>query len=139
MTSSTTHPTTTTFEEDSVTDLYPDTLRGPWKALIVHEGWVETDFTELDPEDEVDIAIVRDTALPDNEGKMPGTRKSGDVAFESEDIYVDGEGDPTTAAPAVYARARAMAAGLNAAGGHEPRPGYPCVNSNCGCRTAGTI
>lgn len=86
---------------------------GPWKALIVHEGWAADDFSELGPEDEVDIVIVRDSALPDAEGYMSGTYKTDDVAFTAEDIYVDGDGG--TAAPTIYARAQVMADGLNAA------------------------
>ncbi|WP_327029741.1 hypothetical protein OG989_04245 [Micromonospora sp. NBC_01740] len=86
---------------------------GPWKALIVHEGYTEDDFSELNPDDEVDIVIVRDTALPDDEGRMPGTYKSADVAFKTEDIYVDGDGG--TDGPTMFARAQAMSAGLNAA------------------------
>lgn len=85
---------------------------GPWKALIVRESWVEDNFSDLAAEDEVDIVIVRGSALPDDEGHMPGTYKSDDVAFEAEDIYVDGDGGID--APTVYARAQVMAAGLNA-------------------------
>ncbi|MEU8334854.1 hypothetical protein [Micromonospora tulbaghiae] len=86
---------------------------GPWKAFIVHEGWAANDFSELDAEDEVDIVIVRDSAAPDDEGDMPGTYKSDDVAFEARDVFVDGDGG--TPAATIYARAQVMAAALNRA------------------------
>ena len=86
---------------------------GPWKAYIVSEGWAMDDFSELAPDDEVDIVIVRDTAAPDAEGHMSGTYKTDDVAFEARDIYVDGDGG--TPAATIYARAQVMAAALNSA------------------------
>lgn len=91
-----------------------DITRGPWKALLIHEGYAIDDFSELDSEDEVDIRIARDSALPDSDGDMPGSYKSGDVALDIRDIYVE-DGDPNTDAPAVYERAKLMAAGLNGA------------------------
>ncbi|MFI7608847.1 hypothetical protein ACIBTV_27555 [Micromonospora sp. NPDC049366] len=92
-----------------------ETAAGTWTALIVHEGWVLADLADLDASDEVNVTIVRGSALPDAEGHMAGTYRPADVAFTAEDVYVDGEGDPDAAAPAVYERAKAMAAGLNAA------------------------
>jgi hypothetical protein len=100
-------------------------LRGPWKAILaqgpdVLEG---TDpLGELDPGNEVDISIRRESALPDSDGFLPGTCFSGDVIELWDDLYVE-DGDPATSADARWAQAQAMAAGLNAAA--EVLPGQP--------------
>jgi hypothetical protein len=96
-----------------------DYLRGPWLAVLSMGGEIldrTQTFDTLNPGDGVEISIRRGTALPDEDGYLPGTCKSGDVIELWQDLYVE-DGDPSTDAPARWAQAQAMAAGLNAAGG----------------------
>lgn len=94
-------------------------LRGPWQAILSQAGDVldGTDpLGDLNPDDEVDISIRRGSALPDEDGSLPGSYRSGDAIELWDDMYVE-DGDPSTDADARWAQAQAMAAGLNAAGG----------------------
>jgi hypothetical protein len=90
---------------------------GPWQAVISQHG--ETldgadPFADLDGHDEVDISIRRDSALPDDDGRLPGFYNSGDLIDVWDDLYVD-EDDETTAARTRWEQAQAMTAGLHAA------------------------
>lgn len=107
-------------------------LRGPWHAYIVEpDGFVYTDMSDLrenceayeDPDATYEVVIVRGSALPKAAGcrdRLPGSHTSADKAFEVDDLYVDsdetGEVDESESVSAIFARAQAMAAGLNAAG-----------------------
>lgn len=101
-----------------------EALRGPWRAILAQTGDVVPDdeLGALDASDEVDISIRRGSALPDDEGRLPGTCYSADVIELWEDLYVE-DGDPGTSADARWAQAQAMAAGLNAAYGQPPKDG----------------
>lgn len=96
-----------------------DYLRGPWTAVISNAGdaydSVRTALIELGMDGEVDISVRRGTAAPDD-GYLPGSYASGDVAYELNDVYLSADGDASVAAEARFAQAQAMAAGLNAAG-----------------------
>jgi hypothetical protein len=92
-----------------------DHLREPWKAVLADEdGDILDGLDGLDPDNEVSISIRRGTALPDERGALPGTYKSGDIIELWDFLYVE-DGDPSTDAPARWAQAQAMAAGLNSA------------------------
>lgn len=96
-----------------------DHLRGPWQAVLADNyGYAMDGLDGLNPDDEVSISIRRGSALPvfrdDDEPRLPGTCKSGDVIELWNHLYVE-DGDPSTDAPARWAQAQAMAAGLNAA------------------------
>lgn len=96
-----------------------DFLRGPWQAVLSVGGEIldrTQTFDTLAPDDEVEISIRRGSALPDEDGYLPGTCRSGDLIVLWDDLYVE-DGDPSTDAPARWAQAQAMAAGLNAVGG----------------------
>lgn len=96
----------------------PDFLRGPWQAVISCRGdaydGVRSARIELGDTGEVDISVRRGTAAPDD-GYLPGSYNSGDVAYELENVYLDGDGDMSVSAEARFTQAQAMAAGLNAA------------------------
>jgi hypothetical protein len=96
-------------------------LSGPWIAVISHGpdayDSIRTARIELGDDGEVDISVRRRSAAPDDDGWLPGSYQSGDVAYELENVYLDGEGDAAVGAEARWAQAQAMAAGLNAAGG----------------------
>lgn len=98
-------------------------LRGPWAAVISRRGKaypdVRTARIELGDNGEVDISVRRGTARPheDDDGYLPGSYATGDLAYELSFVYLTDDGDPSVAAEARFAQAQAMAAGLNAAGG----------------------
>jgi hypothetical protein len=98
-----------------------DHLRGPWQAVISARGdaydGVRTALIELGEEGEVDISVRRGSAAPDD-GCLPGSYHTGDVAYELEYVYLVDPDDPSVGAEARFAQAQAMAAGLNAAGGN---------------------
>lgn len=97
------------------TEATADTLRGPWHAVLTtDDGFVIDNLDGLNPDDEVSISIRRGTSLPDEDGHAPGGGFSGDMIELWEHLYVE-DGDPSTDAPARWAQAQAMAAGLNAA------------------------
>lgn len=106
-----------------MSDVNNEHLRGPWVAVISCSGESYNDLRtariELGLDGDVDISVRRGTALPreDDDGYLPGSYRSGDVAYEIENVYLVDDGDPSVAAEARYAQAQAMAAGLNAAGG----------------------
>jgi hypothetical protein len=88
-----------------------DHLEGPWTAVLSDgDGYAVDDLGELFADSEVEISIRRDTALPDDEGKLPGSFNGGDLIEVFGDYFGEG-GEPR------WAQAQAMAAGLNAAGG----------------------
>ncbi|WP_250029697.1 hypothetical protein [Paractinoplanes maris] len=94
-------------------------LSGPWRAVLVADedgnGRFEVEnFDYMTGSDEVDISIRRGTALPDVDGNLPVSYRSGDIIELWEGLYVE-DGDPSTDGPARWAQAQAMAAGLNAA------------------------
>lgn len=111
-------------ETDQIT---ADALRGPWLAVLadrwgfVYDSVADAAENTEDPDEEHRVTIVRGTAMPNDRSgcrlRLPGTYRCGDVAFELNDVYLDGEGDESTGAAARLAQAQAMAAGLNAAGG----------------------
>lgn len=102
-------------------------LQGPWTAVLTDlTGFVYTSVADArdnveDPDEQVSIAIVRGSALPDDRSgcrlRLPGSYHSGDMAYEMDDVYLDDPDDESVGAEARYAQAQAMAAGLNAAGG----------------------
>lgn len=95
-------------------------LTGPWQAVVSNCGESYPDIriamVELGAEGSVDISVRRGTALPhqDDDGYLPGSYISGDMAYELEGVYFS-DGDPSTDAEARWVQAQAMAAGLNAA------------------------
>lgn len=103
-------------------------LCGPWVAILSDDSGfvfptVEDAIESLGGEEEVEIAVVRGSAMPnDRDGttgvllRRPGSVMSGDVAYEIECYLIDPD-DPSVGADARYAQAQAMAAGLNAAAG----------------------
>jgi hypothetical protein len=106
-------------------------LRGPWTAYIAEpDGFVYTDMADLrenceaidDPDAIFEVVIVRGSAMPKPAGcrdRLPGSYTTADKAFEADDLYLDsdvtGEVDESESVTAIFARAQAMAAGLNAA------------------------
>src|ERR1051325_2811537 len=91
-------------------------LTGPWTAVMSIDGEIldrTQTFDTLAPDDEVEISIRRGSALPDHDGYLPGSYASGDIIELWDGLYVE-DGDPSTDAPARWAQAQAMAAGLNA-------------------------
>ncbi len=106
-----------------------DALAGPWCAVLSeHDGFVYSNYASALEDhgegsaEEFAVTIARDSALPlpvpngdDDELRMPGTYKTGDVAHELDDLYLTDPGDPSTAAGDRLVQARAMAAGLNLA------------------------
>lgn len=93
-------------------------LRGPWVAVMSDrygEIYPDVETARVNGLDEVEIAVVRGTAAPQDGVSLPGSYSSGDVAYELTDVWVDDDGDPSVAAEARWTQARAMAAGLNAA------------------------
>lgn len=100
-------------------------LRGPWIAVLAeNDGFVYPSVADaiesLGEDEEVEIAVVRGTAMPnDRDGttgvllRRPGSCHCGDIAYEIECYLVDD--DESVGAAARYAQAQAMAAGLNAA------------------------
>ncbi len=107
-------------------------LRGPWHAYIAElEGFVYPDMSDLrenceefgDPEAAFEVVIVRGSAMPKPAGcrdRLPGSHTAADKAFKADNLYLDdditGEVDESESVSAIFARAQAMAAGLNAAG-----------------------
>lgn len=100
------------------TEATADALRGPWQAVLIDgDGYVIDNMSDLHPHQEVSISIRRWSALPTGpvgEQRLPGTCRSGDVIELWDYLYVE-DGDPSTDAPARWAQAQAMAAGLNSA------------------------
>lgn len=96
-------------------------LTGPWAAVISHQGEsydsIRTALAELGQDGEVDISVRRGTALAheDDDGYLPGSYRTADVAYELDDVYLVDPDDPSVGAEARFAQAQAMAAGLNAA------------------------
>lgn len=94
-------------------------LAGPWQTIISAGGDQYTDLDtarlELGDEGEITISICRDSALPED-AVMPGSYLTSDVAYTVDDVYL-GDDDGDLSAEAELARAEAMCAGLNAAGG----------------------
>jgi hypothetical protein len=106
-------------------------LRGPWTAYIAEpDGFVYTDMADLrenceyydDPDATYEVVIVRGSATPTPAGcrdRLRGSYSTADKAFEADELYVDseqtGEIDESESVAAIFARAQAMAAGLNAA------------------------
>jgi hypothetical protein len=115
-------------------------LRGPWLAVLSDDSGfvyptVDDAIDTLGEEEEVDIAVVRGSAMPNDRNgttgvllRRPGSVMSGDVAYEIECYLVDG--DSSVSAAARYAQAQAMAAGLNSAVPPAKcpncAPGYDC-------------
>lgn len=103
-----------------------EALRGPWLAVLAdRDGFVYPTFAEamenLDEDEEMMIAVVRDSAMPTDGGdpeqlRMAGTYNAGDLIFEVDAYLIDPD-DESLGAEARYAQAQAMADGLNAAGG----------------------
>ena len=93
-------------------------LNGPWQAVISSHGdaydSVRTALIELGEDGEVDVSVRRGSAAPEH-GYLPGSHKTGDVAYEIEGVYLTDDGDPSGSAEARWVQAQAMAAGLNAA------------------------
>lgn len=98
-----------------------DHLAGPWAAILSHQGEsypdMRTALIELGQDGEVDISVRRGTALAheDDDGYLPSSYATGDVAYELDDVYLVDPDDPSVGAEARFAQALAMAAGLNAA------------------------
>lgn len=87
-----------------------DHLTGPWMAVLSDsDGYTADSFADIEG-DEVHISIRCGTALPDEEGKLPGTYNSDDLIEVFEDYIEEG-------ARSRWVQAQAMAAGLNTAGG----------------------
>lgn len=107
-----------------------DHLRGPWVAVLSDiSGFVFPTVTDaiesIGEEEEVEIAVVRGSALPNDRNgtsgtllRRPGSFSAGDLAYEIECYLVDPD-DESLGAEARWAQAQAMAAGLNAAGGGD--------------------
>jgi hypothetical protein len=102
-------------------------LRGPWSAFLadrhgfVYESMDDARENVEDPYEEVTITVVRGTAMPNDRSgcrlRLPGSHHCGDKAYELDDVYLDDPDDPSVGAEARFEQAKAMAAGLNAAGG----------------------
>lgn len=102
---------------------------GPWLAVLAdRHGDIYPTFTEaaevLPDDAEMMIRIVRGTALPVADEFGDGLRVAteynvGDLAYET-DAYLTDPDDLSQGAKVLYARAQAMAEGLNAAELREP-------------------
>ena len=88
-------------------------LTGPWQAVLSCQGEPVADIDDLIGTEDVDISICRRTAIPvEVDGILDWPRGySGDDVIE---LWDDVEPDE---AELRWAQARAMCAGLNAAGG----------------------
>jgi hypothetical protein len=105
----------------STDEIRAESLEGPWEAVIADgHGWVLDiqDLREDPDEDPTDcqIVIVRRTAAPtapdaDYMSRLPGAINPEDRAYEQRDF------DDMDDIEFCWARAEAMAAGLNAAAG----------------------
>ncbi|WP_433731087.1 hypothetical protein ACQP2Y_21785 [Actinoplanes sp. CA-051413] len=85
-----------------------DYLTGPWTAFLSEpDGYVIDSLADAES-GEVEISIRRGTALPDDEGHLPGSYRGDDLIEIFEDYIEEG-------AVARWAQAQAMASGLNAA------------------------
>lgn len=102
-------------------------LTGPWVAILSDsDGFVYESVADLrdsaeDPDGEMfEISVRRGTAAvirpAGDRGRLPGSCRSGDVAYELDDVWLNDEDDSIGVA-ARFAQAQAMAAGLNMAGG----------------------
>jgi hypothetical protein len=96
----------------------------PWVAVLADlDGTVyptvEEAIKHLGEDGEVQISVVRGTAAPTGHDggllSMPGSWHLGDVACDTDAYLVDPD-DESIGARARYEQAKAMAAGLNAAG-----------------------
>lgn len=87
-----------------------DHLQGPWTACLSDsDGFVVDGLADIEGYD-VTITIRRATALPDDEGRLPGSYRSADL-IEIYDDYLEEDGGTE----ARWAQAQAMTAGLNTA------------------------
>jgi hypothetical protein len=103
-------------------------LKGPWRAVLSDDhGYVypsvERAIEECGEEEWAEISIRRASALPTPEDddpeavlRLPGSYAAGDCIFEL-NLYFGDDGDRSTGCFVRYEQAKAMAAGLNAAGG----------------------
>lgn len=101
-------------------------LRGPWLVVIAdRDGFAHPTVDEaikaLGEDGEVMISVVRGTAAPTGQSP-PLTFNLGDIAHEVDALLVD-PGDESLGAHARVEQAKAMAAGLNAAGQSTNEPG----------------
>jgi hypothetical protein len=112
--------TSTETTETTETPTAVEALRGPWMAVISNceDAYpdMRTARIEVGEYGQVNISVRRGSALPDDDGYLPGTYRSGDIAYEIGDVWMDGDGDGSISAEARWAQAQAMAAGLNGAG-----------------------
>jgi hypothetical protein len=86
-----------------------------WQAVLIEGGnvlaWDDFDGNYVAGlEEDVRIEIVRGTAAPEDNGRMPGTYEAADVAVEFGDF------DSYEEVEQQWSRAVAMAAGLNQVG-----------------------
>ncbi len=95
-------------------------VRGPWRAVLLDRGGYEVadvdecSFTSVRPAD-LKLAVVRDTALPIDDGfgpRLPIEYREGDMALYIEGSTFDRPADVQIA----WYRIEAMAAGLTMAG-----------------------
>lgn len=109
----TSSPTPDQSADDSI-GVKREALRGPWQAVLASLGdamtWDDYDGNGLDPED-VQILIVRGTALPDDTGRLPTSYRAVDMLIDF-DMYGCDSNDEVEAR---WAQAQAMAAGLQQA------------------------
>lgn len=90
----------------------PDAVRGPWRAVLHACGDVIPTDQWFGDEGDTSIAIVRDTALPVDNGasgeRMPDRYRDSDVLYRFEDV------EEIEDLEARWAQARLVAALLNA-------------------------
>jgi hypothetical protein len=88
-----------------------EALRGPWVAVLAdHYGFL-LEPEEITEDDEVEVSVVRDTAVPVG-NRCPGSHRSGDVLFEHDGYWVD-EDDDSISLRTRWEQAQAVAAALN--------------------------
>lgn len=101
-------------------------LKGPWIAVLadrygfVYESLADALENAEDPEFETfEISVRRGTAAVIKpagvRSRLPGSYSCGDLAYEIDDVYLNDD-DDSVGGEARYEQAKAMAAGLNAAG-----------------------
>jgi hypothetical protein len=67
----------------------PDALRGPWMAVLSSNcGDLHDSVDELDEGDNIEIAVVRESAAP-VDGRCPGSYSPADVLYELNDTDFD--------------------------------------------------
>lgn len=95
------------------TDL-PETVRGPWMAVVLDGAGYVLDLTEDDIEDACRIAIVRGSAMPtgsdyDEIPRVPSQHRFDDVLYEARDLD-----DEPERVPIIWEQAQAIAEAMNA-------------------------